>query len=168
MSDDRREDWHRGVDENLASLNAGQRIWEREQKSLRKLLTDTEGLLRGDIGKETDGLIARLHKLENEINLLKAIVIKDQAGNGGLVEQVRLLKEAREDRRSGWGNVTKILVAMITSGALGLFWHDIQAYLMRKSNEPLEQLIEKAKRPKGKTHYVVRVRKEPETDPTED
>lgn len=158
--DERRDDWKNGVDENLASLNAGQRIWEREQKGLRKALAEVDALLRGDTERETDGFIARLHRQETEINLLRAIIFKDASGNGGLIDDVKMLKEGREDRRTGWGNITKVLVAIITSGAVGLFWQDIRAYFLKKSSDPVEQMLDHAKHPKARHRHIV-IRQEP-------
>src|SRR5689334_6220954 len=96
--DERRDDWRRGVDENLASLNAGQRVWERELAIIRKLLAETDNLLRGDAEKDTDGAIARLHQAETAINLLKAVLLKDAAGGKGLMGRVEDLENA--DKRS--------------------------------------------------------------------
>lgn len=152
--DDRRDEWRRGVDENLASLNAGQRVWEREIGAIRKILSDIDFLLRGDPKKETDGLVARLHKQENEINLLKAIILKDAVGNKGLVGRVEQLEGGREDRRGLWKNLTSIVVAALMSGLLTHFWGDIWHWTTRKSTDPVEQMIERAKRPKSRRHHV--------------
>lgn len=165
--DDRRGEWERGVDENLASLNAGQRVWEREQKAIRKAIADQDALLRGDTGKETDGLIARLHQQENEIRLIRAVLFKDALGTGGLVEDVKAIRDGREDRRANWGDITKIIVAIITSGTLGLFWRDIHAVLARKPTDPLSKMIENAKRPKVRHRYVD-FREEPEEPDAQD
>lgn len=162
MIDERRDDWRHGVDENLASLNAGQRVWERENHLIRKLLTEQDHLLRGDAEKETDGLIARMHHLENEINLLKAVVLKDKAGNNGLAGRVELL-ETRE-RTSGhrWQFVTALVVAVLSLiGVIVTSWPQIWATLNRKRTDPLGQMIEKVKNPKPRYHRVV-IREEPE------
>jgi hypothetical protein len=162
--DERRDDWRHGVDENLASLNAGQRVWERELVVIRKLLGEFDRLLRGDTEKETDGLIARLHQQEVELNRIRAVLFKDVTGKGGLLDDVKNIKEGREDRRLGWRNITKVAVAVITSGALGLFWHDIQTFINKKTSDPVELMLENSKHRQTRRHHAI-IREEPELDP---
>jgi hypothetical protein len=167
--DERREDWHRGVDENLASLNAGQRVWERELGMIRKLLAETDNLLRGDPNKDTDGAIARLHLVENEINLLKALLLKDAAGGKGIIGRVEDLES--EERKSDrwlkvWIAVIGLLSALLVAAASN--FDRIAAYLNRKNTDPLSRKIENAKHPKARRRHVI-IRQEPEPeDPPED
>ncbi len=162
--DERRDDWRHGVDENLASLNAGQRIWEHEQKALRKALAAMDALLRGDAGKETDGLIARLHTLETAINMLRAVIDVDKAGNKGLVGRV----EAIEGGERGAERHLKLWIAIVglLSAALVAVFSNIdriEAFLHHKP-APVERAIENARGPKVRyRHYTIRV-KPPETE----
>lgn len=154
--DDRRDDWYRGVDENLASLNAGQRIWEREFTALRKLLSETDKLLRGDPDKETDGLIPRLHQQENAVNMLQALIVKDRAGNTGLIARVEALERGERKSLNRWQFATAVTVALFS--VLGLLltnWDRLGAILNRKSKDPVEQMIQRAKNP-HKRHVVFR------------
>lgn len=149
--DDRRGDWSHGVDENLASLNAGQRVWEHEQKELRRALDKIDRLLRGDVEKNTAGIIDRLHELETAVAEFKAVLLMDKAGgNKGLINEVRELKEGREDRRLSWKLLTKIIVACIVSGLLGSLWPRIKALWEEPSKDPVNRMIEKAAHPKAK------------------
>lgn len=120
--DERRDDWRHGVDENLASLNAGQRVWEHEFKTLKRAQASIDKLLRGDPEKDTDGLIARLHHQETEINHLKAVVDVDKAGNKGIVHRVEELESREKTTVEVWkfwvailGFIGAILVAIITN-----------------------------------------------------
>ncbi len=156
--DERRDDWHHGVDQNLAGLNAGQRVWERELVIIRKLLGEFDHLLRGDPDKDTDGVMARLHYQENEVNLLKAVLLKDKAGNRGLVGRVEALEKGEKGAENRWKFATALVVALLS--LLGLIltnWGPILAYLGHHGKvDPLEQAIESAKRPKPRhRHYVI-------------
>lgn len=165
--DDRRDDWVRGVDENLASLNAGQRVWDRDLGIVRKQMADIDALLRGDPEKDTDGLMARLHALENSLNLLRAVVLKDHAGGQGLIGRVEALEggEKISDRR--WGFATAVTVAIIsTIGFLITQWPKISAFLYKA--DPVEQAIERAKHPPRKRiHIRLDARENPPQEPPE-
>lgn len=156
--DDRRDDWHRGVDENLAALNAGQRVWGRDLAAMRKTLEEIDRLLRGDPDRDTDGAIARLHHQENEVNLLKAIILKDVAGGKGLVNRVETLEKAEKGAENRWKYATAVSVALLSLFGLVLTnWGPILAYLgyPAKPNK-LERIIENAKHPKNRVHrYVI-------------
>lgn len=166
MSDERREDWHRGVDENLASLNAGQRVWEREMAVIRRLLGEFDHLLRGDPEKDTDGAMARLHIQENDINLLKALVLKDAAGNKGLVGRVETLESGERTSDNRWKFATAVVVAVLSmAGLLITNWDRIGAFLTQKPTDKLDRMIEKAKHPKGRHPRVVY---REEADPNEE
>lgn len=157
--EDRRDDWRHGVDENLATLNAGQRLWEREFTQLRKILKDVDRLMRGDPQMDTDGVIARLHKLENDINLIQAVVLKDRAGNKGLVGRVEALESGEHRSDNRWKFFTAVTVAIISLlGLLMTNWDRIETYLKRPTKDPLERLFEKAKHPKNRVHHY-KVRK---------
>lgn len=166
MADDRRGDWEHGVDENLASLNAGQRVWERELAVIRKLLADTDRLLRGDPEKDTDGAMARLHAVENELLLLKAVLLKDAAGGRGIVGKVEDLErgERLSDRRlKVWIAVLGLASASVVALMSNL--DRLQAFFHQKSKDPVERLIENAKHPRR--HHAARARPDPEEEPIE-
>lgn len=159
--DDRREDWRQGVDENLASLNAGQRVWERDLTAIRKALAEIDNLLRGDPERETDGLVARMHSQENDINLIKAILLKDKAGNKGIVGRVEALEggERRsENHLKLWIAVVGLLSALTVAAVSNL--DRIETFLNRRSRDPVDRMIERAKHPKGRHRHVI-IRSEP-------
>jgi hypothetical protein len=158
MGDERRDDWHHDVDESLVSLNAAQRITDRLLEDLDENYSALDRLLRGDTEKETDGLIGRFRVLERQISELNSVIFMDRAGDKGLWHDVKELKNKREDRRLGWKNITKVIVALVMSGllgALGHFWNDIYDYLNRKDTDPVDQAVEKAKRPRIKGRKVL-------------
>lgn len=162
---DRRDDWKRGVDENLASLNAAQRVWDRELVVIRKLLGEFDRLLRGDIEKDTDGLISRIHYQENEVNLLKAVLLKDKAGGKGLVGRVEDIEngEKRADRKlKVWIAVLSLLSALLAT--LASNFDRLDTYFKRKS-DPVANAIDRAKRPKGKPIVKFRIIHEDDQEP---
>lgn len=165
--DERREDWHRGVDANLASLNAGQRIWEREISGIHRSLSEIDAFLRGDREDDTDGAIARMHQLENSINLLKAIILKDAAGGRGLIGRVETLEAGERGSDNRWKFATAIVVAILSlSGLLLTNWDRLQAFVgSHRKLDRFEQMIEKAKRPKPRRRHVVIREKPPDPEP---
>lgn len=153
--DERRDDWRSSIDENLASLNAGQRVWERELEIIRKLLSEIDHLLRGDPAEDTDGIMARLHVVENEINLLKGVVLRDKAGGHGLVDRIEALES--EDRRSErrlklWIAIVGLLSAALVAAVSNL--DRLERFLNKKSTDPVDSAINQAKHPHRK-HYVI-------------
>jgi|SRR6185295_17687882 len=156
--DERRDDWRQGVDENLASLNAGQRVWEREMTVIRKLLGEFDRLLRGDIEKDTDGAIARLHQQETEINLLKAVVLKDKAGNKGLIGRIEDL-ESGERRSETRLKLYIALIGLLSALAVGALTNmdKIGAFFGSKTPDPLDQMIDRTKNPPRK-HLKIRIK----------
>lgn len=158
--DDRRDDWKHGVDENLASLNAGLRVWERELVIIRKLLGEFDSLLRGNPEKDTDGMIARLHMQENDINLLKAVLLKDKAGNKGLVGRVEVLERGERTSEHRWKFATAVVVAVLSLlGLLITNWGSISAFLNKPPSDPLEIALEGARNPRPRyRHYTIRER----------
>lgn len=159
--DERRDDWRGGVDENLASLNTGQRVNDRILEDLELKVSALDALIHGT---ESTGLIGRLEDVESHTAELRSIVIMDASGTKGLQHDVRELKEGREDRRLNMSNVTKIIVAMIASGLITHFWADIQAFVFRQetSTDAVTRMIIKANKPKHR-RYVIH--EEPIDDP---
>jgi hypothetical protein len=167
--DERRDEWHRGVDENLASLNAGQRVWEREQKALLKLLREIDDDLRGSIGNETDGMIHRLRAVETAINMFRGIIDVDRAGNKGLVGRVEALEKrerSSDTRLKVWIAIIGLLSAFLSAAVFNL--DKIEKILNRQvKSDPLEQMIDKVKHPKPRhRHYTIRPQpaEEPEAE----
>ncbi len=167
--DERREDWRQGVDENLASLNAGQRVWEREVGIILKQLDEADHLLRGDPDKDTDGVMARLHNLENDLALMRAIVLKDAAGGRGLVDRVAALESGERTAGDRWKFATAVIVAVISFAGLIVTNLDrIESAFTRKGKpDKLTEMIERAKRPKARPRHA-NVRELPPEQPEPD
>lgn len=166
-NEDRRGDWEKGVDENLASLNAGRRIQDRDLSLLRKDVDKHDVVLRGDPQSDTDGMAARLHNQETEINLLKAVVLKDRAGGHGLVDRIEALEKRERDsdrRLKVWIAVIGLLSAVLVAAASNV--DRIERFLNKKDNDPVSKAIERAKRPPRK-HIRVRLDLREPRPPTE-
>ena len=156
--DERRDDWRRGVDENLASLNTGQRVTDRLLEDLDANYAALDRLLRGDAEKDTDGVIGRLHHLETQIAQLNSVIFMDAAGKHGLQHTVEKLLSGERTSDNRWKFATAVLIALIpVLGAVLLNWGRISAYFERTQKPaPLEQAIEHAKHPKGRKRYIIR------------
>lgn len=156
--DERRDDWHHGVDENLASLNTGQRVNDRAIKILEVSLRSTDKLLRGDPEKDTAGLIARLHDIETQLAKMNAVIFVDSTGKRGLVHEVEALSTGERTAEQRWKFATAIVVAILSLlGLLITNWDRISAYLGHAKLDPLDQAIESARHPKPKhRHYIIK------------
>lgn len=132
--DERRDDWRQGVDENLASLNAGQRIFDREVDNLHKILAEIDKDLRGSLEDERDGLIARFRAIETTVNMLKGVIDVDRAGNKGLLGRVEALEgldRKAERRLRVWIALIGLISALLV-GALSNF-DRLEAIFARKA-----------------------------------
>lgn len=105
MGDERRDDWKSGVDDRLMSLTSSQRTTDDQLDDLELKYEALDRVMRGNPEEDTDGLIARLHNVENGLQELRAERMKDRMGEvsvKGVKWQV-------------WGT---ILAAIITTGGL--------------------------------------------------
>lgn len=145
MREERRDDWANNVDKKIVDLTSAQRTTDDLLEDLDANYAAIDRVLRGDPEKETDGLIGRLHHLEDTVNELKRVLVVDETGEKGLLHDVKVLKESREDKWTKWKNITAVLVALLMSGFFGHFWQNIYDYLSKKDTDPIDQAIEKAK-----------------------
>jgi len=155
---DRRDDWAHGVDENLASLNIGQRVTDRLLEDIELQLADLDKVIRGDTELETSGHVGRIHNLETQVAELRAVVIMDASGNRGLQHDVEELKTGERHSEYRWKFFTSVVVAIISLlGLLITNWSKLEKYLNKRSVDPLESAISKAVHPKAKhRHYTIR------------
>lgn len=161
----RDEEWCAKVDHEQTTLMLGYQSILQELSQARTLITELDAVLRGDPTEDREGISEQLHQIQKDLALLKAVVFKDATGRGGLLDDVRAIKEGREDRRIWNGSLTKIIVAAITSGFLAHFWGEIRAYINKKTNDPLDEMIDAAKHPKP-VHRHYTIKKEPDDDET--
>jgi hypothetical protein len=151
LENERRDDWKSGVDQNLMALNAAQRVADRLVNDLVKKYTSIDKTLRGDSELDTDGITARMHTLENTVNLLRAelkaskgelsgeiralknTVDGDMAGNAGHEQRIDVLEGKRKDKdkRAGYFwhfvGVTATGSVMVT-GWMILNWEHVEQF----------------------------------------
>lgn len=139
-----------------------ERLWEREIGGIHKTLSEIDALLRGDPERDTDGAIARLHQLENSLNLLKAVILRDAAGGRGLIGRVEALESGERGADNRWKFATAVVVAILSLfGLLLTNWERLEAFLNKQRKlDPLERMIQNAKHPKAKRRHIV-IRNDP-------
>lgn len=139
-----------------------ERLWEREIGGIHKTLSEIDALLRGDPERDTDGAIARLHQLENSLNLLKAVILRDAAGGRGLIGRVEALEAGERGADNRWKFATAVVVAILSLfGLLLTNWERLEAFLNKQRKlDPLERMIQNAKHPKAKHRHIV-IRNDP-------
>jgi hypothetical protein len=142
MPNDRRDDWAHGVDELLVTLTTAQKVTDQQLDELESTLDALDKILRGDPEKDTDGLIARLHTMENHIAKLDSCVFKDTAGNKGI--QGRLEDIEREERNAGyrwkfWTAIVGMILATITAVLTNL--DKLEVLVKRREPVPQEKPV---------------------------
>ncbi len=142
--DERRDDWRHGVDQNLVSLNAAQRVTDQQLDDLDLKYEIIDKVLRGDPESDTDGFAARLHNIENSAQDFRAELIKLRIAD----VQVRGFR---------WDFAKAVAVAIIgvlgtAIGILGLLitnWDKVEA-LVKAHRHPQEM----THRRRGRVHVV--------------
>lgn len=156
---ERRDDWHTGVDESLITLKSAQRATDNQLDALELKYELIDKVIRGDLEGNTESYSERLHNLETALREIRATKVKSQ------VADIEIRKSKWEFARE----ITKqILIAMVAL-LLGLRWDRLEILILKIIHQkpaPLEVAIEQAKHPKGKTLYRTRRMSPPKSEPT--
>lgn len=149
-------------------------IWrgfEARLERIEDIVNELDSSLRGDRRRKIIGLLPEWDQHTTELRQIRTLMFGDAAGsNKGMAHDVDVLMDRRsgKERRSQllWGFWTAIAVAVISSiTAILTSWDKIQP-LLKDHPAPLEQAIEKAKHPRGKT--ILRVRRVQAEAPSDD
>ncbi len=142
--DERRDDWKKGVDENLAMLNSAQRSIDNEIDELDLITQKHERVILGDAEKHEIGISAQvdqqeilLNELRAELRTIRATLHGDHAGNPGVEQRVDKLEDKKKwkERREGWAwdSFTKIAVELLLVVAMLLLnWERIEDLIKSK------------------------------------
>ncbi len=140
--------------------NALWRGFEARLERLEDMVREFDELLRGDRRRKVVGLLADQDRMDAELRKLNAVVFTDSTGKHGVAHDVDVLmgRQAGVDRRSEfrwkyWIPTLLAVLAMATTILTNL--DKILQNLPKPKLSPLEEKIEKAKHPKGKTLYRV-------------
>ncbi len=162
-TEERRDDWRHGVDENLVLLNSAQRSTDKELDELDLLAQKHERIILGDpennkigISAQTDSLETLVNELRAEIRSLRATLYGDHTGHPGLEGRVDTLEDKRsaKERREGWAwdSFTKITVELLLVIAMLLLnWERIEDLIKSKihpSPPVAAQKVRRRKKPK--------------------
>ncbi len=153
---ERRDDWRTAVDESLITLKTAQRVTDDQLDDLELKYEAIDKVIRGDLESETDGFAERLHALEDDLRERRSTQVKGQ------IADVEIRKSKWEFARE----ITKQVLIAAVALILGFRWDRLEALILKIIHQkpaPLEQQIEAAKHPKGKTLY--RVRHVPPSEP---
>jgi len=182
LAQDRREDWHDGVDARLASLTSAQRTTDDQLDDGEIRTTKLEQVVFGDPAENIAGLTEQLHSIQTELTRLIRLIDPDYAGKHGLLKDVAYLmdrddvRKRREERsrmREGWAweSVTKIIVEfLLVVGLLILNWERVEDFARSAwghlhHSSATAQVAKAAKAKKGRKKKPI-VLPEFEGDPT--
>ncbi len=135
--------------------NALWRGFEARIERLEDIVRELDEVLRGDRRKRIIGLLPEYDRMDSEVRKLNAIIFMDSTGKHGLAHDVDVLmgRQTGADRRSEfrWKYWVPTLLAVLALVVTILTnWTQIKEDFPKDHPAPLEQAIEKAKRPKGK------------------
>ncbi len=133
--------------------------WRGFDARLARIEDLVQGLdesLRGDRRKKIIGLLAEFDRLDERVRQLYAVVIGDAASNHGMRHDVDMLMGRRkydgQIKEFRWKHVIPTLLAILALTISFLANLDkILKTFRQPSQDPVDQMIEKAKHPKGKT-----------------
>lgn len=140
ITPDRRGDWERGVDENLAMLNTAQRVGDKQLEDLELEVSGLDRIIRGDLedgkigmGAQVDALETLVNSLRAEFRALTVIVTGDHADGDGLEQRIVRMENRREDRNRNrdyfWHFVTATVSGtLVLAGLLVLNWERVEEF----------------------------------------
>lgn len=105
--------------------------------------------------RDDNGLKGELKDLNRSYNELRALMMPDHLGHGGIINRLKALERNAgiEETRTEhfWKFWTAIGVALISLvGLLVSNWDKVSAFLSSKNRDPVSEIIHKAKHPKGR------------------
>lgn len=166
------EEWRSRVDDRLASLTSGETVQNDRLDEVDEEIEAIRVLLEGNPKDRGDnGVKGDVYDLSKIINELRAIMMPDNFGHGGVASRLRTLekKAGIEQTRVEyhWKFLTAVAVAVITTfGLLVKEWPDLKKMWAKESANPLDAMIEKAKHPKPRHHhYTVKTEGPENNDP---
>ncbi len=152
--------------------NALWRGFEARLERLEDMVRDLDEVLRGDRHKKIFGLLPEYDRLDLEVRKLNAVVFVDSTGKRGIAHDVDYLMDRRsgQERREGfkwtfWGLILATIISSLAAVLTNLDKIKILLPVLRLS--PLEEKIERARHPKGKKVFRVRIAPQ-EKAPSED
>jgi hypothetical protein len=167
--------WRELVDTRLASLTSSENGQDAHIEEIEERLEELFHILHGDANKkDDDGMQGDMRELSRGLNQLRAVMLPDSLGNGGVISRLKRLenKDERDEKsfeaRLGfWGKV----IAVLIPSAVLIFreWPNISArwnHNMEELNAPRTPLVKKTRRPKRHVQAQVPVQ-EPD-EPKED
>jgi hypothetical protein len=163
-------EWRDNVNSRLVKLTSSEAVQNDRLDDHIEKLREVDAVLHGDPRDRSDiGLCALVTEEDHRLAKIEAVLFRDALGKGGLIVEVSELREGRLDRRQTRHDVLKlitaIIVAAITSGVLTKNWAGIMHYFGKKSTDPVDQMIEKAKHPRGGKRVRVRYVPPPAEEP---
>ena len=173
---DRRGDWESSVNDRLVSLTSAQKTTDDELDEIQERLAKDDRILRGDPEEDHEGLQEAINRHQVLLNKLNAILNPDHLGNGGLLNDVREIKQDRErsEKREGyiWKFATAVIVQfLILTGLLIVNWDNIQGFIVLHEHiyqaaaierDTKKRKAQRARKAKRKVVEVPEVQSEPD------
>lgn len=165
--------WRERTDERMVGFTSSETVQNDRLDEIDDELATIREIFDGkQEDRDDNGLKGDVRELTRSYNELRALMAPDHLGHGGIINRLKAVEEkvgirARQTDNF-WKFWTAIGVALISLiGLLLTNWDKVQRYINAKSNDPLDQIIEKAKHPKGRRVHRTVVRTDPDPEPPE-
>lgn len=155
--------WRERVDERLASLTTGEQVQNDRLDDLDEEIQGLKSILEGDPhDKDDNGVLGDLKALLTKTNAIWALMSPDSLGHGGMIARINALENQDETRKENTGYRWKFYIALLAAGfsfagAVVSNLDKINAFLNKKSTDPIDQMIDKAKNPRGRHIRVKKI-----------
>ena len=132
---------------------------------LEHLVQELNDIVQGNRYRKIIGLVSEQDRMDLDLRKINAVLFQDPTGQKGLLHDVDVLMGRRkydnQSRELKWKFATEVVIKILALvGVLLLGWDKLEGLYKKMVNQKPSQLeakIEKAKHPKGKTLYRVRV-----------
>lgn len=148
--------WRERTEERIVGLTSSESVQNDRLDEIDEELIKVHEILDGKSDDRDDnGIKGDLKDLSRSYNELRALMAPDHLGHGGIINRLKALERNAGLEEKKIDNRWKLIIA-VAVGVLGLLsslimsWDKVSTFLNKKSSDPLEQMIERAKNPRGR------------------
>lgn len=148
--------WRERTEERVVGLTSSESVQNDRLDEIDEELQEIHAILDGKSDDKNDnGLKGELHDLSRSYNELRALMMPDHLGSGGVINRLKALeqKTGLEEKKSEqfWTFSRAVVVAILTLlGVMLANLDKIGTFLHSKPKDPLGEMVYSAKHPKGR------------------
>jgi len=157
--------WRELTDERIKNLTTDMTVVQDQQEYLEGKLSELLKLIRGGADSRDQGINGDIQEAQKSIRRMEALLLPAYGQEEGIIPRrlntvEKHLGISVKRTELHWKFITAVAVAAIsTLGLLLREWPDLRDQLFNSKPDKLEQMLEKAKKPRRR-HRVIAVPKE--------